>query len=228
MKFEKGVIMVIIPTVLTILLFAGISIMAYQKASALEKSFDANAKSVDAEMKNLASRLPPLTPLAHDKEVGNTTPNLSHLIALGFVAKKSGHGVEWALKPQLVAYPAYWGFKGDPNDKAAVDKWANRYSVAFATRGGYVETEYGAEVRVNGDLSFVLQKDEGGKIHIDEYVVTAAPSSSTVSAGGKDFSLGKTHTLAKSIATAQCFGSSATTGDKLPVPQWEYVYFPGD
>lgn len=234
MKFSRTAIIAI--AIVAFLLFfvlpVGLSITAYRKASALDRKLSTTInvidKRVDANSKALASIV--TTSTSQDRrDTGNGIPDsLANQIDLGFVAKGSGHSTEWALTRQLIANPAYWGFKGDPSDAQAVKKWADHTSAVFATEGGYVEWKFGADVRVRGDASFVLKKNADGTIQIDEYVVTAPPSKGNVSINGKSFTLAKTHTLTKSIASSQCFGVSPTTGNKLPVPHWEYVYFPGE
>ncbi len=149
-------------------------------------------------------------------------------LALAFVAKGSGKSVEWALIRQLVADPGSWGFSGDRNDKEAVKQWAGHRAAVLAIKGGYVDWKFGGEVRTYGGVSYVLQKDAKDKTQIVEYEEASSQLEFAANTGSGTFSPATTHTIAASVATSQFFGASPVTGNRLLVPHYEYVVFPGE
>jgi len=159
-----------------------------------------------------------------------TQPNLGpsqEQLELGFVAKGSGGSIWKALASQLRADPKAQGYEGDVNDTAALTKWVNQETMASLIESGKYYHGIGDEIRTYGDVSYVFVKDANGKRQIAEYVVTKGPvAGPTVTIGDKTLSLAVTNTLATSVATSHFSGASPTTGEKLPVSHWEYVYFP--
>lgn len=227
MRFLRVAAIAIAALILIIVLPLWISVKAERKASALERTFEASRKADNAEIEALRVKVDTLAAaLRAYSPQDAATANLADRINLGFVAKKSGHGIEWALKRQLAADPTDWGFRGDVNDRSAVNKWAGHRAAVYATEGGAYDWRFGGELRVIGGVSFVLQKEANGKVHIAEYTPTTVPPSRTnVVVGGKTFSLATTVALASSVSASHFRGVSVA-GKKLPTPAWEYVYLP--
>jgi hypothetical protein len=203
-------------------IFVGIIIIVILIGGGLFWHYHHGAATAD-----VTHRIPPPPPPPPAPTL-NTGPSEAQL-ELGFIAKGSG-GSQWlAITRQLRADPKSWGYAKDLNDEKALTKWVNHEAMTMLIEDGKYYHGVGDEVRTYGDVSYVLQKDPTGKVQIAEYVVTTSPAAGrTITIDGKtlSLSLGMTDTLASSVATSHFFGASPTTGEKLPVPYWEYVYFP--
>jgi hypothetical protein len=137
-------------------------------------------------------------------------------------------GIEHAFIRQLVADPANYGFDGKPDDKKAVKHWAGRQAHLLAIKAGYVD-KFGAQIGVpTGDTTaYLIQKNADGSLQIVEGMVTTPPPGPTTAPDDSKIQLtgiAGTHAVAATIATAQFIGASATTGEILPVPVYQYVY----
>ncbi len=143
-----------------------------------------------------------------------------------------GEGVESAFIRQFAASPAAYGFNGKQNDAKAIHQWAGHQAALLAIKAGYYDWKFGAEVRVAvpDKTAYVIQKDAAGNLTVVEYAITTAAGSSvsTNSTTGTTFSQGTTHVSSTTVGASNFFGASPITGNKLPVPHWEYVYFPGE
>ncbi len=139
-----------------------------------------------------------------------------------------GEGVENTLIRQFAADPATYGFTGKQDDVKAVHRWAARQAHLLAIKAGYYDWKFGAEVRVASPdkMAFVIQKDAAGNLTVVEYAVT--PTAVSASTTTPTFSQETTHASSTTIGASDFFGASPTTGNKLPVPHGEYVYFPGE
>ena len=143
------------------------------------------------------------------------------------IAHKGG-SPERAFIRQFTADPVAYGFNGDQNDAKAIHQWAGRQAHLLAIKTGYYDWKFGAEVRVVAPdkMAFVIRKDAAGNLTVVEYAATVTtPATSTTP---PNFSQGATHVSSTSVGTSNFFGASPTTGNKLPVPHGEYVYFPGE
>jgi hypothetical protein len=151
-----------------------------------------------------------------------TTPSTAQM-QLAIVHK--GEGVESALIRQFAADPVVYGFNGKQGDAKAVHQWAGRQAHLLAIKAGYYDWKFGAEVRVAAPdkMAFVIQKDAAGNLIVVEYAVTT-----TASTAPPTFLQGVTHVSSATIGASNFFGASPITGNKLPVPHGEYVYFPGE
>lgn len=183
---------------------------------------------------NTASAPTPPTPPGPEPKTESKAagPSASQL-ELAFVAKHSGKGIEWAFIRQLVADPGSWGFTGNQDDAKAVKQWAGHEAAVICYKSGYCEWKFGAEVQTYGGVAYVLQKDVDGKIQVAEYPIdappTAATSTTTTNSNNSNTRLpAAIHALSASVAASQFFGASPVTGNKLPVPHYEYVDFPGE
>jgi hypothetical protein len=173
----------------------------------------------------------PPTPIVKvaDKPVVHETPKLTGPSAaqLALATIHKGEGIEHALIRQLVDNPGSYGYTGDENDAKAVKRWAGHEAHVLAVKGGYYEWKFGAEVRVkvSDKVAYVLQENADGDLQVAEYTTTSPPGQNAgTPSGNGTFSLATTHTLAPTIAASQFTGASPKTGDKLPVPPYEYVY----
>ena len=140
-----------------------------------------------------------------------------------------GEGIEHALIRQLTADPANYGFTGKKDDEKAVKQWAGRQAHLLAIKAGYVDWKFGAEVRVKtaNTTAYLIQKNADDSLQIAEGTVTSPPGPATTapdSATTQLSSIGASHTVVTTIATAHFIGASASTGTILPVPVYEYVF----
>jgi hypothetical protein len=175
--------------------------------------------------------------------VSATNPNAAQM-RLAIVHK--GEGVENAFIRQFVASPAAYGFNGKQDDTKAIHQWAGRQAHLLAIKTGYYDYYFGAEVRVATPykMAYVIQKDGEGNLTVVEYKVNVSAKMAflqknaagkltnveyevTTSAATPAFSQGATHVSSAIVSVATFFGASPITGNKIPVPQGEYVYFPG-
>jgi len=92
----------------------------------------------------------------------------------------------------------------------------------LAIKAGYYDWKFGAEVRVAtpDKTAYVIRENAAGSVTVIEYAVTTSATPT--------FSQGVTHVSSSTVGASNFFGASPTTGDKLPVPHGEYVYFPGE
>ncbi len=156
------------------------------------------------------------------KKTNATAPSDAQM-SLAIVHK--GEGVESALIRQFAANPTAYGFSGKQDDTKAIHQWAGRQAHLLAIKAGYYDWKFGAEVRVATPdkikMAYFIQKDAAGNLTVVEYTVAGPQATPT-------FSQGATHIASATVGTSNFFGASPTTGDKLPVPHGEYVYFPGE
>ncbi|NTW22261.1 hypothetical protein HGA34_01800 [Candidatus Falkowbacteria bacterium] len=84
-----------------------------------------------------------------------------------------GDGVIRVLKRQIVESPEEFGFKGDADDAAAVEKYASATAARAAAETGYWNRETGEEVRLStksiGRAAYVLERKGDGKFEVHEY-----------------------------------------------------------
>ena len=153
--------------------------------------------------------------------VKSTQPS-DEQMRLGIAHK--GNGVESALIRQFAANPVAYGFNGKQDDVKAIRQWAGRQAHLLAIKAGYYDWKFGAEIRAvtPNKMAFVIQKDATGNLTVVEYAVTGGSTATPT------FSQGVTHISSTTIGASNFFGASPTTGNKLPVPHGEYVYFPGE
>jgi hypothetical protein len=150
-----------------------------------------------------------------------TKPSDTQML-LGIINK--GEGVESAFIRQFAADPVAYGFSGKQDD-AKVHQWAGRQAHLLAIKTGYYDWKFGAEVRVKysekATMAFVIQKDDKGNLSVVEYAVTIPSATPT-------YSQGATYIASATVGASNFFGASPVTGNKLPVPDSEYVCFPGE
>jgi len=182
--------------------------------------------AVNSTMPVAKPYIPPPPPPANDGTPMTVRPSQAQL-ELGFIAKGSGKGPERAYFRQLVADPQQWGFKGNVTDVKAVKRWAGHEAHVITIEEGQYYFGIGDEIRTHGDVAYLLQKDASGNTWVAQYVVpTEQTTEPTVTMGDKTLVLAAHNPLPTSIAAAHFYGVSPVTGEKLPVPHWEYVYFP--
>jgi hypothetical protein len=142
------------------------------------------------------------------------------------------NGIEHPLIRQLIAKPAIvdsttFEFKGDRNDASAVKHWADTTAHLLAIRAGYVDAQFGGEVRVTvGDkLAYVIQKTTDNKVVIAEYAVPAASQTATSNTATTTAPVTPTatHNVVAIVAAAQFFGVTSE-GKPARLPAYEYAY----
>jgi len=102
--------------------------------------------------------------------------------AAGFDPKKNftedavvhkGDGVVRIFKRQIVESPEEFGFTGNVDDKAAVEKYAAVMAPKAAAETGYWNRQTGEEVRLGtksiGRAAYVLERSNDGKFTVHEY-----------------------------------------------------------
>lgn len=86
---------------------------------------------------------------------------------------RKGDGVIRVLKRQIVESPEEFGFKGDANDDAAVERFAATTAAKVAAENGYWNRETGEEVRLAtqsiGRTAYVLERSNDGKLTVHEF-----------------------------------------------------------
>jgi hypothetical protein len=86
---------------------------------------------------------------------------------------RKGDGVIRVLKRQIVESPKEFGYKGDPDDAAAVKRFAARTAEKVAAENGYWNRETGEEVRLGtksiGRAAYVLERTNDGKLTVHEF-----------------------------------------------------------
>jgi hypothetical protein len=171
------------------------------------------APSPTAQAATNKPALPPRPP------VKSTEPSATQM---SLAVAHKGEGVESTFIRQFAANPAAYGFNGK-DDAKAIHQWAGRQAHLLAIKAGYYDWKFGAEVGAAAPdkMAFVIRKDAAGNLTVVEYAVTVSTTASPT------FSQGATHVASATVDTSNFFGASPITGNKLPVPHGEYVYFPG-
>lgn len=174
------------------------------------------AKVAQTKTLNLKQTIPP----APARTVDPVALNAAQM-RLAIVHK--GEGVESALIRQFAANPVAYGFKGRQDDVKAIHRWAGRQAHLLAIKAGYYDWKFGAEVRVAtpDKTAYVIQENAAGSVTVIEHAVATTATTPT-------FTQGATHIASATVGASNFFGASPTTGNKLPVPHGEYVYFPGE
>jgi hypothetical protein len=167
----------------------------------------------------IAKSVPP--PVAKPTVEKQKEPTLEERLALA--TGGLGEGEIHPFTRQLIADPTLITdpkeqFAGDRTDKKALKRWAGRQAFLIATKFGYIDWKFGAEIRIRrpGETAFLLSKDAGGRLHVTEYV-TANP--------GKGFGVSpkpaQDRLLASSISESQFLG---WPGNESNIPAYEYRY----
>lgn len=213
------VAIIAVAIVLAILVTVGIVGWVHPKHTQPEKVATASAAQ------SVASK--PATLPAPAAMVDPTAPSAAQM-QLAVVHK--GEGVENALIRQLAADPVAYGFTGKQDDAKAVHQWAGRQAHLLAIKTGYYDWKFGAEVRVAAPdkMAYVIQKNDAGNLTVVEYTVkNPSQASPDASASSSTLSQGVTRVASATVGASNFFGASPVTGNKIPVPHGEYVYFPG-
>jgi len=149
-----------------------------------------------------------------------------------------GQGIEHPLIRQLIADLSIADgkkvcgqnveFKGDTDDKAAVKKWAGRVAHLLAIGAGKVDRKFGGEIRVKAanTVAYHIADVDG---HDDELTVIEYSATADSGSAPDDDVTGTEsarHDVVTAISDASFLGINATSGEKLTLPSYEYLFLP--
>lgn len=168
----------------------GISISSYVRIGHLQKMYDAaiTAQSDANHAADIAA-----AKLAAEEQEARRQASVRQQADLRLGIVHRGEGIETAFIRQFVADPSLCDgsktcrpFSGNPNDLAALKRWAGSAAHILACKAGYADCKYGAaDIRVAtpDTMAYVIERTLTG-IQVTERRVNA-PSSKSISIGGE-------------------------------------------